>query len=897
MKRQTFHATLLLILIISSTAIEVRNTIQHHLSYINNNNHLLDEEDVQIKNDNSEKVQLTLSEIQEIKANLKEQLNFKDSPVFLEVNAFTPVNKDNFELEKHQEEITNILVKATEPLSELTSLFETNKEYDHDANTFDTTFIESERKYGYLKKAYKYTKQKTLAAAKYTKQKTLAAANYVYGAATDESSKKKRAYGSCVKTTTFTTCAGNEECKSDPSNPCKGLCQCNTDNINNCECVHTLEFPTSMSAALDDTRDMGKAMTVTGAGFAAVFGFVDGFLGGMLSDFNEPWKNDENCAQLKDDFSAGLKSIIHSFKHLLHTVKRTAKSILTSSESRKHILRAIKGVLRSFLNFLGSVAVGLWKCPATKMIAITLGIIGAAIAANVAFLAAGLVVVPLIIKWVGAIVGLYFSFHHLKHLIKSLSKNIGLLKRNKCSKDCKETIVEKSFGIAGCLTEVVLMGAIGDVLDFGLKNPSKVKAAASGSKTTGSNGKKFKVSWSNDMVHDIRVLKIAAVSAKHKTGTKLTKVFKNFKSGAKQASVNGAKSLPPTSNPKFGHVSHTDDYYKSTKRLGGVDNPIKDMDEAADLMKKNKFSCDAAENGPPGRNPILDDAKAKKDKLSAEEYKKELQGAKNNAESFHNGEYNTIVLDEPITLYRAGPDDRALGQFWTRTPPKNRFEVRYNAAVKTEWSNIDAVYKVEIPAGTKMFEGYVAAQGGKYVGQGKQIFISKPWDIPGLGKVEKIGKFRGAGKGFDYLPGAVRHLPTLQARGLAQRIQLDPRTGRAKKKSSDKRTENDSEINDAEIDKIMENACDAKKWYGLDANTYGTCVKITRGMSNQCAGGHIIHGFCSNGDRHTKCCIKKRCGKNGAGICTTRSKCVASSGDKQFLPGLCPGPHYVRCCI
>ena len=44
----------------------------------------------------------------------------------------------------------------------------------------------------------------------------------------------------------------------------------------------------------------------------------------------------------------------------------------------------------------------------------------------------------------------------------------------------------------------------------------------------------------------------------------------------------------------------------------------------------------------------------------------------------------------------------------------------------------DSVYKVEIPAGTRMMEGYVAAQGGKYVGQGKQIFISKPWDIPGV---------------------------------------------------------------------------------------------------------------------------------------------------------------------
>ena len=35
------------------------------------------------------------------------------------------------------------------------------------------------------------------------------------------------------------------------------------------------------------------------------------------------------------------------------------------------------------------------------------------------------------------------------------------------------------------------------------------------------------------------------------------------------------------------------------------------MDEAEDLMRQNKFACDAGENGPVGRNPILDDVKKK----------------------------------------------------------------------------------------------------------------------------------------------------------------------------------------------------------------------------------------------------------------------------------------------
>jgi hypothetical protein len=876
MTHQTLNATLLLLLIVSSTAIDIRNDIANHLNYLRNN--LVEEgvNDVHIKNDNSEKVKLTLHEIQEIKSNLNEQLNFKDSPVLFEVNSFTPVDFNDASpetLEQHHNEITNILAKATVPLGELATLFDMDEGSNRHTN--DINFIESGRRFGPSK-----IKSKLKSAYKYSANAVSSAADTVYSKVTDESEDHKKAGGSCVKTNRFMTCGGNEECRPDPSNPCKGLCQCNTDNINNCECVQQLEFPNSMSSALDDTNSMGKAMTVPGAAWAAIFGFVDGFLGGMLTDFTEPWKTDENCANLKDDFSSGLKSILHSFKHLLHTVKTNVKRVLTSSSSRKRIVSAIKRVLVSILDFLGSVTVGLWKCPATKMIVITIGVIGAAISANAAFLAAGLVVVPLIIKWVGAIVGLYFSFQHLKHLIGSLSKNIGLIRENKCHKKCKETIVEKSFGVAGCLTEVVLMGAIGDVLDFGLKNPSKVKAAAAGSKPAG--GRKFKVSWNNDMIHDIRVLKIAASNSKHKAGKSLTKVFKKFKSGSKQAQ----NALPPPPK-KVGHVTRSDDFYKSTKRLGGIDNPVKDMDEAAALMKKNKFSCDAAENGPKGRNPILDDAKAKKGKIPDEDYKKEIQSAKNNAESFHNGEYNVVVLDEPITLYRAGPDDRALGQFWTRTPPKNQFEVRYNAAVKQEWSNIEAVYKVEIPAGTPMYEGYVASQGGKFVGQGKQIFIKKPWELPGVTKnVKKIGTFDGPGKGFDYITGALRHLPSLASSKLTRKLGKMKTRVKRKQKSSDS----------GGIDKIVANACANKRWHGVIAKNYGTCENVAGGIQGQCADGLFIskQGYCS--DSQTKCCLRKPCGEGDKGFCTYRHRCNVLSGKKKFLSGLCPGPSHIRCC-
>ena len=362
-----------------------------------------------------------------------------------------------------------------------------------------------------------------------------------------------------------------------------------------------------MSKALDNTHAIGKSLTLPGAAFSGVFGFVDGFLGGMMSDIIEPWNTDQKCKDLKEDFSDGLRKVVHSFKHLLHSLRHNCKRILTSREARRNVLRAIKKVLRELLDFLASVSSGLWHCPATKMIGIT-GIISAAIAANVAFLAAGLVVVPLIIKWVGAMVGLYFSFEYLMATGKTLARNVAKARRrNMCRKSCKEAIVEKSFAIAGCLTEVVVMGAIGDIISFGRANPAKVAAA-------GSKSSKFKVRFNDDLIHDLRVLKVAAINAKHKTVGKFSSLASKFKSG-KQLKASAAKPKKTLSKVRG------DDFYSVKNRLGGADNPIKSMDEAEDLMRQNKFACDAGENGPV---PILDDVKKKEGTISDEMYQKEF---------------------------------------------------------------------------------------------------------------------------------------------------------------------------------------------------------------------------------------------------------------------------------
>jgi hypothetical protein len=113
------------------------------------------------------------------------------------------------------------------------------------------------------------------------------------------------------------------------------------------------------------------------------------------------------------------------------------------------------------------------------------------------------------------------------------------------------------------------------------------------------------------------------------------------------------------------------------------------------------------------------------------------------AANFAGGRYNEVTLGQDTTLYRGGESGKPLGQWFTSGKPQSVAQVRIDTAVKPEWidpktgasmgsSPVDTVYEVKIPAGTKIYPGPTANQGGVYVGGTEQIFVPKPWTIPGV---------------------------------------------------------------------------------------------------------------------------------------------------------------------
>ena len=92
-----------------------------------------------------------------------------------------------------------------------------------------------------------------------------------------------------------------------------------------------------------------------------------------------------------------------------------------------------------------------------KMLGVIVGIVTTL---NLAFVLAGFVVVPLIIKIVSGVVGLYLQFSFIASTVKKIYKEIKKMKAGECDLECKETLVEKSSAVLGAITEVILSGRI-----------------------------------------------------------------------------------------------------------------------------------------------------------------------------------------------------------------------------------------------------------------------------------------------------------------------------------------------------------------------------------------------------------------------------------------------------
>lgn len=96
------------------------------------------------------------------------------------------------------------------------------------------------------------------------------------------------------------------------------------------------------------------------------------------------------------------------------------------------------------------------------------------------------------------------------------------------------------------------------------------------------------------------------------------------------------------------------------------------------------------------------------------------------ARTFRSGSYQELVTAEPTTLYRVISDNgNPSGGYWTRIRPDGPLQSVIDSALDQNWGNTATrVIQMEVPAGTRLFEGVAAPQRG-LVGGGNQIYFDR----------------------------------------------------------------------------------------------------------------------------------------------------------------------------
>ena len=94
------------------------------------------------------------------------------------------------------------------------------------------------------------------------------------------------------------------------------------------------------------------------------------------------------------------------------------------------------------------------------------------------------------------------------------------------------------------------------------------------------------------------------------------------------------------------------------------------------------------------------------------------------ANTFRSGTYSEVVTQQSTTLYRVyGGTAGQLGGYWTTTPPAGPVQSIIDSALDPVWGNTATkVVTIEVPAGTKFYQGVAAPQGG-LVGGGSQVLF------------------------------------------------------------------------------------------------------------------------------------------------------------------------------
>jgi hypothetical protein len=96
------------------------------------------------------------------------------------------------------------------------------------------------------------------------------------------------------------------------------------------------------------------------------------------------------------------------------------------------------------------------------------------------------------------------------------------------------------------------------------------------------------------------------------------------------------------------------------------------------------------------------------------------------ANTFRSGTYKEVITTESTTLYRViGDNGSVTGGYWSRTKPQGPLQSVIDLALDQNWGNTATrVVEMEVPVGTRIFEGVAAPQRG-LTGGGNQVYFDK----------------------------------------------------------------------------------------------------------------------------------------------------------------------------
>jgi hypothetical protein len=409
---------------------------------------------------------------------------------------------------------------------------------------------------------------------------------------------------------------------------------------------------------------------------------------------------DPECKQGLDNIKLRFKDMITKFGTAGKALKGSWKSVWTEN-GRRHLKETIMQAVRAAIELFKALVKFIWSCDATQPLVLMIGMIAVALVINQIIVLTGWAVLPILIKLIGMLMELVFGIPFLIKVIVKLYENVMRMTSGNCQKQCKLDLITGGAELVGFFINIVILSGMNKVITF-TKASKSGKTVAGAGKVKGLLGR---IKLHPEMADDLTKLKHAMGRRKGAT----------VKIGPNKGIIDGT----PPKSPKG-----------QLKGKGTVDAPMTNADSKM-ALNKGEFQQNMMTGGP------LDDINP------------------NAAGSFHGGQYNVVKLEEDLILYRAGDstgrNGGKMGSYFSRTPPKTRAQVRTSSAVKTEWvdgagkvtgvSKLDQVVEVRIPKGTTIFEGPIASMGGKHHGiGGNQIFIDKPWEIPGVEDGAKVIK-------------------------------------------------------------------------------------------------------------------------------------------------------------